>query len=215
MENNGIILRRLGTDDLDAVARVHGAAFPKSALPRLGEEAVRRYYRWLLDDAEEMYAIGAFEDGQLLGFLFGGIPHWDNMSQFLKQNRGLLIKGFIRQPWLIADPLFRNRIGRGLRFLTRRPFRGFPAPASANGMRKRPLDVVSVAVLPTCQGKGVGRKLMREVESIARQNGFHVMTGWLEASNAQALHAWESIGWEKLLKNGRWGGAIERWLVPR
>lgn len=212
MENNRILLRRLGEDDLTEVARVHRAAFPGSALTRLGEEAVRRYYLWLMTDAEEMYAIGAFEDGRLLGFLFGGIAEWDNMSQFLKQNRSLLVRGFIRQPWLIADPLFRNRIGRGIRALTRRPAQ--TPHAIPRGGTKRPFDAVSCAVLPTCQGKGVGRKLMREAESIARQNGFNVMTGWLETGNAQALHAWESIGWQKLLKDGQWRGTVEHWLNP-
>jgi ribosomal protein S18 acetylase RimI-like enzyme len=213
MENDRILLRRLDKDDLDDVARVHRAAFPGTALTRLGDEAVRRYYLWLMNDAEEMYGIGAFENGQLLGFLFGGIVEWDNMSQFLRQNRSLLLKGFIRQPWLIADPLFRNRIGRGIRALTRRSPQ---APrAIPVGGTKRPFDAVSSAVLPTCQGKGIGRKLMREAENIARQNGFNVMTGWLETSNAQALHAWESIGWKKLVKNGRWNGVVENWLIPR
>lgn len=212
MTTNPIVLRRLGAGDLSEVARVHRAAFPGSALTRLGDEAVRQYYVWLLNDSEEMYAIGAEADGKMVGFLFGGIAHWNNMSRFLNQNRGLLVSGLLRRPWLIADPMFRKRIGRGVRALARRP-EAIPArtPVGQNG-RKRPFDAVSCAVLPSTQGKGVGRRLMLEAERIARENGFHVMTGWLEVDNAQALHAWESIGWEKLLKNGEWRGVVEHWL---
>ena len=43
-----LLVLNLDVKDLPAVASVHMAAFPKSALTMLGTEAVRRYYEWQL-----------------------------------------------------------------------------------------------------------------------------------------------------------------------
>jgi ribosomal protein S18 acetylase RimI-like enzyme len=181
-------------------------------LTKLGEEAVRRYYRWLMQGPHDMYALGAVLDGELAGFLFGGVAP-DAIPGFLRQNRALLAGRLAVRPWLLADPLFRDRASRAVRALTGP--RRTPAPVPAVNARKRPFDVISVAVDPRAQGEGIGKRLMHEAESIARRDGFHVMTLVVHVDNAQAIGFYESLGWEKLMRNGEWHGNMERWFVPR
>lgn len=76
------VLTVLNHDDLPAVAAIHVAAFPDSALTALGVEAVRRYYAWQLDGPHEVFALGVDavqydNDGtiankQLIGYCFAG-----------------------------------------------------------------------------------------------------------------------------------------------
>lgn len=209
METRQLILRSLLPSDLSAVAAVHAAAFPDSIMTKLGEEAVSRYYLWLLQGPHEMYALGAVLDGELAGFLFGGIAP-DAIPGFMRANRAMLARRLALRPWLAADPLFRNRIGRAmLRML--RPYRSAPV-TPAQAARKRPFDVISVAVDPRAQGGGVGKRLMREAEAVARANGFHVMTLMVHVDNRQAIGFYESLGWQKLRRQGKWQGNMELWF---
>lgn len=209
METRQLILRSLDPSDLNAVAAVHAGAFPDSILTKLGKKAVCRYYLWLMEGPHEMYALGAWLDGDLAGFLFGGIAP-DAIPGFMRTNRGLLAQRLALRPWLVADPLFRDRIGRAVRAVARTR-RNAPA-AAAQGARKRPFDVISVAVDPRAQGAGIGKRLMHQAESIARTNGFHVMTLMVHVDNRQAIGFYEGLGWQKLLRQGTWSGNMELWF---
>lgn len=209
METRQLTLRSLVPSDLEAVAAVHAAAFSDSILTKLGKQAVCRYYQWLMEGPHEMYALGALLDGELAGFLFGGIAP-DAIPGFLRTNRGLLAQRLAMRPWLVADPLFRDRIGRAVRAVTRRRRSASVTPAQA--ARKLPFDVISVAVDPRAQGEGIGKRLMGLAESLARDNGFHVMTLMVHVDNRQAIGFYESLRWQKLLRHGTWQGNMELWF---
>jgi ribosomal protein S18 acetylase RimI-like enzyme len=165
----------------------------------------------VLTGPHEIYAHGAFRDGRLVGFCFGGIAP-TAMPGFLRQNTGLLAKRLVTHPWLVADPMFRHRLQRGLQALFARKTAVVQTPPSA---RKRPYDILSIAVDPAAQGLGIGRSLMERAQAAARQNGFQVMTLMVNTDNDQAIRFYESLGWERLLMKGVWRGNMENWLVPR
>ena len=50
---------------------------------------------------------------------------------------------------------------------------------------------------------------MHEAESIARQNGFHVMTLMVNVDNVQAIGFDGTLGWQKLYRKGAWRGNME------
>ena len=162
------IVRDLTQADLDAIALVHGAAFPDSALAKLGHEAVRRYYEWQLVGPHEGVALGASIDGRLAGFCFGGVFR-SSMGGFLRRNRGFLALRVLARPWLLAAPLFRDRLVAGVAALTRG--RGAAEPRQA----VRSFGILAIAVDPELQGRGVGRRLMHASERIACTRGFDVM----------------------------------------
>jgi ribosomal protein S18 acetylase RimI-like enzyme len=202
------LLCTLSTGDAEAVGEVHCAAFPKSVLTRLGKEAVCRYYAWLLEGPHELYAIGARRGRELVGFCFGGIAPMA-MSGFLRLNKALLSRRLLVRPWLIVDPLFRDRFKRGLRALTRPEVTFDSDPPDAP---KRPFDILSIGVKPRLQGTGIGKLLMAEAESTARRHGFHVMTLMVKINNKQAIDFYLALGWEKLMRNGVWYGNMEKWF---
>ncbi len=67
-----MITRNLEAADLPALVEIHKAAFPDSALTRLGREAIRRYYEWQLIGPHDVVALGARQGPDLVGFCFGG-----------------------------------------------------------------------------------------------------------------------------------------------
>lgn len=73
MSSQHIVVGPLRDADLDRVTRIHIAAFRTSALTPLGAGAVRRYYVWQLTGPHDVVALGAWLDGELRGYCFGGV----------------------------------------------------------------------------------------------------------------------------------------------
>lgn len=208
--NNGI--RTLETGDLARVAEVHLAAFPHSALTLLGKEAVRRYYEWLLTGPHEVTALGAFTGERLAGFCFGG-RFRGAVAGFLRKNRGYLVWRTSTHFWLLTNPAFRVRAGFGVNLLKRfTRTRGVIDPITA--VEPAPsFGILSIAVHPGFQGKGLGRLLMDRSEETARLLGFLKMNLTVETHNQQAIRFYESLGWKKTPANESWGGKMVKNLM--
>jgi ribosomal protein S18 acetylase RimI-like enzyme len=214
-----IIIRNLTKNDLNAVTEVHLAAFPTSAMTKLGAEAVRRYYEWQLTGPHDVVPIGAFENGVMRGFCFGGVFR-GALSGFLGKNKQYLVLRVLTHPWLAFNPLFRERLDNGLRSLRST---GSPQQQEADSQhylarinqleaQPKPFGILSIAVNPNYQGGGVGKLLMEESEAIARQRGFKEMRLSVNTDNAQAIGFYESLGWEKIPAEGNWQGRMRKGL---
>jgi len=172
------------------VAGIHLRAFPHSALGKLGHEAVRRYYEWQLVGPHDVVAIGAFSGVLLVGFCFGGVFRGAT-SGFVRTNRGFLARRLLRQPWLLADPLFRNRARTGARALRRSERRdGSAVPENDT------FGILSIAVDPRHHRSGVGTIIMGEMERRARHREAVRMHLSVEPNNSPAVRFYERLGWE-------------------
>lgn len=202
-------INKVTINDLDQVAKIHLAAFPRSALSKLGKEAVRRYYEWQLSGPHDCLAISASdEQGSMQGFCFGGIFR-GSLSGFVTKNKKFLVFQVLKRPWLIlTNSIFRDRIRLGLRV-------GKSKMPQANWDRKDAANrfgILSIAVDPAVQGQGIGRQLMDYSESYARSNGFIKMNLTVALNNDQAIHFYEQNGWVKAPENAAWKGAMEKLL---
>ena len=210
---NDIRIRDIALGDLDDVVAVHCAAFPGSAMTRLGGEAVKRYYRWQLEGPHETYAHGAWLDGKLAGFCFGGI-HPTAISGFLDRNKRFIAWRVATHPWLITLPMFRDRIRFGFSALrVRRENSQINTEIRREGREKAPYDILSIAVNPRAQGTGIGKLLMMRAEEAALANGFSSMTLVVRPDNENAVRFYERGGWERVLhEGGRWVGEMKKRL---
>jgi len=203
-------IRSLTAAELESVARVHLAAFPDSALTALGLEPVRRYYEWLLSGPHESLTIGAWCEGEFAGFCFAGVFR-GAMSGFLSRNRNYLAWRVMTHPWLMFNPLFRDRLVNGLnvyrRFRSQTPSSQKPLPAS-----QRRFGILAIAVNPQIQGFGVGKKLMLFSENTARERGFNLMQLSVNPQNSQAIGFYESLGWRKSEREEIWKGEMLKTL---
>lgn len=196
--------------DLAHIAAVHVRAFPASALTGLGTEAVQRYYLWQLSGPHDAVALGAFADIQLVGFCFGGVFR-GALGGFLRTNRAFLVRQVLMRPWLLSNPLFRDRLTNGLNIL-RRVHRQSVLPTPPATPAVRSFGILSIAVNPDIQGGGVGRRLLAEAEQQARQRGFAQMHLTVHPSNTQAIRFYERMGWEQIIGSDGWRGAMRKLL---
>lgn len=203
---SAVHIRALRPDDLASITELHLLAFPKAALSALGQEAVRRYYQWQLEHQPDMYATVALIDGALAGFsLAGQFRH--PLSGFLRAHRGYLIRNTLRRPWLLANPIFFDRVRLGLKKLRPRRRRG----NIATGAPVRRFGVLSLAVHPGFQGHGVGQALMDDAEREARRLGVPRIGLTVRLDNKHAIHFYESHGWYRDVdQHGRWTGAMHK-----
>jgi ribosomal protein S18 acetylase RimI-like enzyme len=202
-------LRELSGDNLQMVATIHLAAFPRSALTRLGVEAVRRYYEWLLVGPHQRTALGAFRDGELVAFLFGG-TFSGALTGFLRRNRSYLAVRVATRPWLITTPLFRDRIAMAMRLLRVRR-RGRVEASRATPVSPS-YGILAIAVAPRWQGTGAGKALMVRAEQIARDTGFACMELSVATWNDQAIEFYLRGGWNKVGTDG-WSGVMDKKLL--
>jgi len=201
-----VVVRDLSLRDLDEVVRIHTSAFPRSALTRLGAEAVRRYYRWLIEGPHQAVRAGAFVGVDIVGFCFSGVFK-GAMSGFLRANQAYLCLRVLTRPWIATNSIFRNRALRAIRILTRK------------NKRERRIDVprptfgiLAIAVDPNRQGLGVGKVLMQQSEEVARKNAFREMSLTVSPSNHRAITFYEGLHWVRVAANGSWQGAMKKAL---
>lgn len=200
------MLGDVGIADLHGVARVHLASFPVSAMTRLGREAVRRYYLWQLEGPHEHYFRGAWEDGGLVGFCVSGISR-GALAGYLRANRAYLGVQLLLRPWLWGSELVRERVRTALRSLGRRrhPGEGLNAAASTG---PRSWGILSIAVHPAVQGKGVAQLLMMDAEEEARRRGFSQLHLTVATENHRAVRFYEKLGWRKDPDEASWAGRM-------
>jgi len=210
-----IEIRCLSKNDLPSVALIHVAAFPKSALTKLGVEAVRRYYEWQLIGPHECNALGAFFDDRLVGFCFAGVFK-GAISGFLQKNWLFLLRCVLVRPWLLMNPIFRERTSMTLRILRRLLRQRFGMKRETFSLLKQnPLKsyiILSIAVDPRYQGLGIGKMLMKCAEAIAKEKGFCEMDLIVDPQNERAIRFYERLGWEKVVNENGWAGRMRKRL---
>lgn len=199
-------VREVAPADLLDVARLHRQAFPDSVLSELGEEAVRRSYRWQMEGPHDLTAIVAVEGDITRGFLFGGVFRGSTIG-FVKSERWFLVRRVAANPKVLMRGVGWNRVLLGLRLLARRA-----APDQAEdpeGVPRRSLGVLAIAVDPRFQGHGVGRALMADVAGRAIVQGFESMHLTVHPSNDQAVGFYKGLGWSPVPEvDGVWRGRM-------
>lgn len=165
----GLVIDELSPEDLFHVAHVHRRAFPGGALTVMGHEAVRRYYEWQLLGPHDVVARGAFRDGQLVGFCFGGVFR-GALAGFVRKNRVYLLGRLLLRPWLVLTPEVRGRLGAGLKALRAGRNKAGGSPTVV-GPPRRPFGILAIATDPDHARRGVGAHLMAESSHGKRPHG--------------------------------------------
>lgn len=183
------------------VAQIHICAFPESSLTKLGLEAVRRYYVSQMDGANDCLAIGAFQNNSMIGFIYAGIFH-GVLTGFVINNRWFLVSRVLTHPWLVLNPMFRDAIKLALKkFIPKKH------SSVTTNIKRQDFVVLSIAVDPRVQQKGIGQVLMDYAENEATERGFKKMALTVNPSNKKAIQFYEKNKW--VITSNRSGKNIE------
>jgi len=144
-----------------------------------------------LSGPHDCYAIGAFDEaGKLSGYCFGGVFR-GALSGFLQKNQKFLVTWIITYPWLVFNPLVIDRFKMALS-VQKKNFSNQPSQPVSR--RAESFGILSIAVDPCIQGKGIGRLLMDASEFEARRQGYQQMHLTVHPSNTQAVAFYEGCG---------------------
>ncbi|PKO04174.1 MAG: hypothetical protein CVU41_18405 [Chloroflexi bacterium HGW-Chloroflexi-3] len=203
-------IRTVTDDDLIEISRIHLAAFPESALTKLGAEAVHRYYHWQLHGPHDCFAIATFGENQTLGFCFGGVFR-GALGGFLQKNKKFLFWRVLLRPWLLFNEIFRERLKTAFRSLRIFPTKKKVKKTSILSNPVSSFSILSIAVDPAIQTKGVGKVLMKAVEEEAIRQGYDRIHLTVHPSNTNAIQFYLRVGWIKN-EEDPWAGVMYKIL---
>lgn len=201
-----VILKEITKEDLLKVAKVHINSFPESALTQLGTEIIQRYYLWqLIGPHEKVRAVGAFLDEDCAGFCFSGVFN-GSISGFIDYNKSFLIKEVLTHPWLLTNPLFRERLYSGVKLLKNFMKKEQSSKPAVKEDEPESYGILSIAVSTNHQKMGVGKILMLDAENEAVKCGYQRMHLSVNPDNKQATRFYENLNWQKSTQDNLWKG---------
>lgn len=177
-------IRPAASEDIPLVAEVHVQAFAGFVLTKIGPGFLRRYYRTVLDYPGGILLV-AQRDDRVVGFAAGFVEPVGFSRRLRRQVLSLaphIVGGVLRHPELIGI-VAQNAMG---------VFRG-----RAVGYEPTPGDAEfsSMAVLPSAQRLGVGRRLASGfVEAVCNQGAPAVYLTTDAEDNDHANRLYRSLG---------------------
>lgn len=198
-------IKKIQTSDLSQISTIHQKAFKDSELTKLGREAVRRYYEWQLTGPHECYSIAAISEEKIIGFCFAGV-FYGALSGYLRKNKKYLVLRILSHPWLILDRVFLHRFLIAIKSLNYFPKKTNKINDDATIEEKKIFGILSIAVDPAVQTKGIGKVLMKAVEKEAIHQGFERMHLTVHPSNINAVQFYLKNDWNKNTEDPWVGG---------
>lgn len=165
-------MRRLRSDDIDAAVALHEIVLSQEFISQCGVKFLRRYYSaWMW--SESGVALGAFDDGTLIGVHLGSLDPSTHYRAMLRSD-GIPIAlsmisyaafhpRFAKDLVVTRGARYARGVGRALVAGLRR--RDTPAATSD---AERVGEVTHLFVSPSRQSSGVGASLLATMESLAR-----------------------------------------------
>jgi len=197
-----LVCRRLNGADLPQIASIHSAAFPDALFTAFGPNCVARYYSWHMEGKHAVSTIGLECGDKLIGFCV--LLRWNDFRGFLRRDLPILVARLLRSPSLAMRPGFVKRLRGGTSVLTGKS----RATAEPGTFR-----ILSIAVEPAYQGRGLGQIMLRAAAEIALRDGASTLALTVHPDNRRAVRAYERDGWKRALVDGVWQGAMRKPLA--
>jgi ribosomal protein S18 acetylase RimI-like enzyme len=183
-----------GQAHVSGMAQCHTKSFPGRFMTEMGYNWLCALYRFFIKHHGGICRVAADANGKVVGLAVGGDPHI--REEFL---------GYapFRYPHLIFWKFLSKRIVRRvlLQELVRKLHRKHAAAHS--GDTKTPSNVVrsgnllSICVLPDCEGTGVGRKLIESFQLACAAEGYERLTLSVLKQNSHAVAFYKKHGWHQ------------------
>ena len=186
-------IRRLESIDLPFVVEQHQQYFPHGFFARLGTRFLTRYYLTYCTSGYAV-AVAAITDGARAGYLVGTTSPSAHRQHILKWHRSALalqgLLGLLRDPPLLVT-FMRTR---AVLYARKLAGRSRPQqPAEPDGAKVAVLN--HLVVLPEYQGRGIGTRLIAELEEAAKRAGCTSIALVTEIGGQGAAY-YRFTGWE-------------------
>lgn len=159
-----MVVRRIENEDIKEVVGIHESAFKNFFLTILGSKFLTTYYN-SVNRAEDGVLIGCFDDDKLVGFISGSLLCCGFNSRLIKNN--LFSFCFVGISLFFSMPKALLRLKNNMR------------KEDANHEHEdngNYVELSSIGVDPSCQGKGVGALLLMAFEDYCIKNNKKLIT---------------------------------------
>lgn len=155
-------VKSISNNDIKDVVRIHEAAFKGFFLTTLGPKFLATYYK-SVNKADDGILIGCYDDGVLVGFVSGSLLCSGFNSRLIKKN--LFTFGWVGVSLLLTRPKALLRLKKNLE--------KEESDQEDNGSY---VELTSIGVDPSCQGKGTGGLLLKAFEDYCREKDQKLIT---------------------------------------
>jgi ribosomal protein S18 acetylase RimI-like enzyme len=180
--NETLLTRLMKPDDCDAAVSIHIRSFQGFFLTFLGPNFLSLLYRSIVSDSSGV-AFVVEEKNKIVGFVVGSTQPSGLYKRLLKKHLVAFflssVGAFLRKPAIFP---------RLIRAFT---ISGQQLPA------ENCATLMSIAVDPTCQGKGIGKLLVKAFLSEAQLRGSHYVNLTTDVVNNESANIfYQSLGFE-------------------
>jgi glycosyltransferase involved in cell wall biosynthesis/ribosomal protein S18 acetylase RimI-like enzyme len=195
--SGGFQVRPADRGDVAAVSRLHRQALPDAFLPSLGDAFLRRLYRAMTADRGSVVLVAENGSG-VIGFAAGTV----SVRSFYR----LFLRRYGPGAALVAAPrLIRPAVLRRVRETARYPTTVAGAPES---------ELLSIAVAPGHESKGVGRALAWDLLRGLAKRGADEVKVVVAAENQRANGFYEKAGFRQVGHLELHGGSLSNvWVI--
>jgi ribosomal protein S18 acetylase RimI-like enzyme len=165
-------IRRMLPSDVSTVTKVHIKSFSGFFLTSLGSAFLRNLYSSILDDPDGIGYV-AIRHAQIVGFAAG-------TAQPSGFYRRLLVRRWWQFAWSALPAVLRQPT------IIPRLLRAFSLPAQVTHAKRGTL--MSIAILPECQGNGIGQSLVTAFLEEASQRGLYQVDLTTDRDHNQAAN---------------------------
>ena len=183
-----------GQIHVSGMAKCHIKSFPGRFMTEMGYHWICALYRFFIKHRRSICLVAVDAKGKVIGLAIGGNPHI--RDEFLNS-------ALFRYPHLLFWKFISKRRVRRvfLRELARKLRRKRTAVRSGNNKTSnaevRSGNLLSLCVLPDCEGAGVGSKLVESFRLACRAEGYKRVTLSALKQNSRAIAFYEKHGWRR------------------
>jgi len=184
---------------IPGMVQCHIKSFPERFMTEMGYHWLRALYLFFIKHRRSICRIAVDVDGKVVGLAVGGDSHI--RDEFLSS-------ALFRYPHLIFWKFFSKRMVRRvlLQELVRKLHLKHAAALTRNTKAPRSEirsgNLLSICVLPDCEGTGVAGKLIESFQLACKAEGYERLTLSVVSENSRALAFYKKQGWRQSGKSG-------------
>jgi len=179
---------------IPGMARCHIKSFPARFMTEMGHHWLCALYRFFIRHKRSICRVAVDADGKVIGLAAGGYPHI--REEFL---RSALFRYSHLLLWkFLSKRLVRRVLLKELaRKLQRKNAAALSKDISTPGAGIRSGNLLSICVLPECEGTGVGGELIQSFQLACKAEGYQRLTLSVDKENSRAAAFYEKHGWRR------------------
>ncbi|MHC4555695.1 MAG: GNAT family N-acetyltransferase [Planctomycetota bacterium] len=194
-----IELKEANLQDVNGIVRCHLKAFPGQFMTEMGPHWLRGLYSYFIRHEGGISLVTIDGNGNVLGFAVGGDPNIRD---------GFLKRAILRYPHLLLYKSLTSRIVRSklIAEVLRKLYlaRSQSPVSSVSAEPEHALRVgslLSIAVLPRCQGTDIAGMLMEYFRKVSIENGYDKLRLSAHLDNTRAIVFYKKHSWREVARS--------------